>query len=1417
MKFFLRIACGLLVGLCCLLPKSQAQNWIWAENGTSGGTVDVLELQLDSAKNSYVFGTFQGTVDFGDTTLSAVNTGDYFIAKYSGNGEQLWVTSIEWTNGTRNGFAVDGAGNAYINSAFAGTITVGGSSYTSMGGRDLLLVKVDPNGNVLWAAHTPSTSDNQGTGVAADANGNVYQTGWIAGTVAFGSVSLSAPGGTVYCFIVQYDNAGVPQWGNVYGNTTYHSTGSGLAVDAGGNAYVCGWFSQTVNFGAATLTETGAGPYDGFLLQLNALGTEQWAVQVGGSGDDACRRVRIGLDGDVYVGGYYGGTSSFGTQSLSGSGSYLARCTPAGAFQWAINVPVENDFAVGETGLVHLATDAGVQQYSATGSSLGLLSTTGTTAGGMDVGHDNRLYFGGHFTTSATIGTFALSATGTPLFVAKHMNCALSTNALLTDVLCNGDSTGSIAVSPANGCDPYTYLWSNGATTATISSLPAGTYSISITDADGCAVDSTTTVAQPAALSHILSISQHLTCGADSNGAASINVVGGVSPYTYLWSNGESTSTAFQLPIGTNYVTITDNNGCAIVDSVALNGPPALHIDTAVVSDVLCNGAATGSIVVIASGGSSPFTFDWSNAAAGSAVANLAAGSYTLTLTDASSCTNSAAYTVGQNAQITNLFSGISGSTCANTNNGAATANPGGGQPPYSIAWANGGTDSTNTVLSSGYQSLVITDSNACTLTDSVLISAPAVLQLTTSTLNNVLCNGDSTGSITIASAGGTTPYTYNWSTGDTTSAAGNLGAGSYNLTVLDANGCSDSSGYTIVEPSPLSNAFTAVQQIACAGDSNGSATAIATGGTMPYSYLWSNGSTDSTATALPPGYTTIAITDSNNCTQTDSVLITEPALLQIGFTAISGVLCQGDSNGSATAIATSGTMPYSYLWSNGSTDSTANALPSGYTTIALTDSNNCTLTDSVLITEPALLQMGFAAINSVLCHGDSTGFITVTGSGGTLPYSFAWSNGVDGATNSALVAGSYTVMLTDTAGCTDSATYTVSQPSALMNSFTGIADPLCYGTANGTATANPAGGTAPYTFLWSNGGTDSLGTGLDTGTNMLSISDANGCLFTDQVSLAAPDSLQITLDSLTDVDCFGDSTGAISVSVVGGTPGYAFSWSNGALMATASGLTAGTHSITVTDDNGCQHNESYLVEEMPAITSSFSGVADVLCFGDSNGTATVNAAGGLAPYQFLWSTGDTTASSNLLPAGTATVAIADALGCTLLVQVQTGTPNALTTGITSTADSTECSGTATALPQGGTAPYSFDWDTNAGGQTTPTALDLCAGQLYCVIVSDANGCMTDTCTSIISTGMEVASRQSGPAVYPNPASSVVTIAAANNEQSTIQLLDLSGRVVLVETGSSPQQLNVAALARGSYLLRIQDSAGTYLSKIILQ
>ncbi len=922
------------------------------------------------------------------------------------------------------------------------------------------------------------------------------------------------------------------------------------------------------------------------------------------------------------------------------------------------------------------------------------------------------------------------------------LNCSLvSTVTDTTDVSCFGYADGGAIVTAINGYNNYYYSL-DGATAqqndGTFTNLIAGTYQVIVSDDDNCADTVGFVITQPTGMT-ITSSSSMTSCNGGADGTATFTVSGGTPGYAYNWSTtpAQITPTATGLSAGMHYITVTDANNCSQIDSVMVTEPTA--VTTSMASSIVsCFGGNDGTATITASGGTPNYTYVWSTT------------------------------------------------------------------PVQTTATATG--------LTIGTYYVTITDANICIATDSVTITQNTEIILS-STSTSVNCSGGTDGTATVTASGGITGYTYAWSTTpvQTMATASNLSAGQYFVTVTDGANCTAIDTITVGTINPII-ITTSGTPASCIGVNNGTATVSATGGAGGFTYVWSTTpvQTTTTATGLASGSYTVTVTDANGCNDTSNIFISTNIVL-ISTTDSTDVSCFGGNDGTATIAVTGGSTPYTYTWSvmGAPNASTITNLAAGTYTVTSTDANGCFRVDNIQVNQPTAV-LTTTTTTAASCNGGSDGSATIQVTGGAMPYGFAWSTTPtqNTATATALSAGQYYVTVTDANNCQyiDSAIVVEPTPLVLVTSMVPVS---CNGGNDGSAWVTISGGTAPYNSSWNTSPitNDTIISNLQANTYTVTVIDANGCQATANVMVSEPGLAMAGDITSTDISCNGGSDGTAAANITGGTGTYSYLWSNNQLTSSASNLPAGTHSVIVTDQNGCSLTILDTLSEPTAITLVVNQQA-AGCFNSSDGIAFVTASGGTLDstglYAYAWNTspfqfGDT--AVGLIGGQSYSVIVTDANGCTENTSIAIDQPTPVT--VTSTVENIACfgdtDGSATVVPSGGTAGYTYQWDANAGNQTTATATNLGIGT-YDVTVTDAIGCESVHSVAITQPGEMSTNTNFFEVLCKGESTGTATIQAAGGTPGYTYLWDANA-------GSQTSQI-ASNLAAGQYFVSVTDASG---------
>ncbi|MBI4646522.1 MAG: SprB repeat-containing protein, partial [Bacteroidia bacterium] len=510
----------------------------------------------------------------------------------------------------------------------------------------------------------------------------------------------------------------------------------------------------------------------------------------------------------------------------------------------------------------------------------------------------------------------------------------------------------------------------------------------------------------------------------------------------------------------------------------------------------------------------------------------MAAGWYYVTIGDANNCGPiEDSVEIGEPPLLSTSITGID-VLCNGDNTGTIDLTVTGGTGIPAFIWSNGETTEDLTGLSANWYYVTVTDINACQAFDSIELTEPSALVLTYVS-NHVSTVGGNDGSIDVTVSGGVIPYSFLWASGETSEDIDSLYAGFYAITVTDSNNCVVSQLIQISNPECyLTVSISASTNVSCFGGNDGEATVLAENGTIPYLYLWSDGQTTETAVNLTAGTYSVTVTDDINCTAITNVTITEPALL---VTTIAGanISCNGADDGSADLTVTGGTIPYAFAWSNTESSEDISSLSPATYYVTVTDFNGCIAIDSVEISEPDILVTNITG-TEVTCNGSNDGSADLTVTGGTSSYNFAWSNGAITEDISGLIAGTYTVIVTDNNDCITNDTIIIGEPGALAITYL-ITESTC-SASDGAIDVTVTGGTPQYIYLWDDAVTDEDRDTLCAGIYCGTVTDANGCTFDGCVTVNDPPAISIDSENSTDILCNGNNNGTITVTASGGT-----------------------------------------------------------------------------------------------------------------------------------------------------------------------------------------------------------------------------------------------------------------------------------------
>lgn len=976
-------------------------------------------------------------------------------------------------------------------------------------------------------------------------------------------------------------------------------------------------------------------------------------------------------------------------------------------------------------------------------------------------------------------------------------------------ISCNGAADGTVVPNISGGVEPYTYSWTGSAgfnsNASFLENLGPGSYSLELTDANGCLISYEVELTEP----DVLIVSENetervnVTCFGQNTGsvsiewtngsvgpyALSIGEMGNIDPVFTLSAYNDPSYSFGNLPAGNYWITISDANGCEVLlDDILITQPAeGLELVDLEVSDfngfqISCFGVADGSIRFNLIGSQGDVTYTWtgpdgfnSNA---QQLENLGPGTYELQISDESGCELDRTFVLEEPEALTleDEISDYNGFqiTCNEGSDGFIRLSPSGGNLEYTFLWTgSNGFESTETNLegiSAGTYQVTVLDANGCSLTREYIITEPEGLEITESEEDrvDVLCFGQSTGEISFRlSRPSSPPYNYyiqqsGAELGSTGSAEeisstewsfANLPAGVYDITVIDANGCTEQLNGIEIQQPETGVSISAINitdfngfEISCSGTQDGRIEVVLVGGSGDYEYAWTgpNEFTANTSTIenLGPGIYELTVTDTNGCAvDTGELEITEPDELSLnddfsiynGF----GISCFGGNDGFISLSPSGGTETFSITWTgpNGfsSVETRIENLEAGTYDLVLEDGNGCVLTETYELTEPPLLEARVSEIVDVLCYGEPTGAVTVAVSGGASEaYSFSWRHNGAGIAESeqnpiSLVAGIYEVTVSDINGCAVFLSdITVNQPPAPLEVVLNPSEVSCYNANDGSITSEISGGVAPYQISWNFGSIQPNLVGIGPGTYEITVTDANACVVVESVSIAAVPVFEITPE-VTQISCFGENDGSINLNLVGGQAPVRAFWDHGPEQAAIFNLSPGEYNVTIIEGTGCEFRRTFFINE-PEILIVTGIVENALeCTDGQSGSIDLIVSGGTPPYTYEWSNGERTADLTSLTVGWYSVNVTDQSGCYSTQRFQVVRPQPIQVSIV-TYQETECE------PRnirdifeinidGGVAPYTVNW---SHGEVSANGYQMSTEDpgIYTLTVTDAAGCI---------------------------------------------------------------------------------------------
>jgi len=1237
-------------------------NFLWANMGSGPHTDRGLGIGCDPAGNIYVTGQFTDTITFANTHFSNLYDA-IFLVKYNSAGAEQWFDMAGGgTLNIANGIAVDNSSNIYLTGNFTGTLSFFGAPTVTLTNKytnRIFVAKYNNTGKLLWDVSDGSSSAVTANAISLDASGNAYIIGNFEcrmnsyadqyGQGTFNSV------GSWDIFVSEYESTtGAWQWSRQMAGHL-DNLGYSIAVDGAGDIYTAGSFDED-------MIVTGNGNYLGYntsSVNCNSLycadpyyGSFQY-VPTSGANDifiakpidlsrqpydfylrngNVCTRPVVGVEID---------TTTIDTVSFCVSGTLTANPNTCNIIGPNYNYTWSNGAA------------GSVASFSTTG----LYYVTATSQDGCFQSVDS-------------------------MYVIIHPNPPVPTITDNIGVNINAVKTKPILICGNNitltggGFGTATYYWSGGGTNDSlkIAADTNGQYCFNVTNTFGCTnsncvdvtIEDSLPVIKPG-LSCIKCIQDTIAfCKGQTFTMFAFDSISNLGISTTLcippgstfikniWSvTPDSASyTAITYCPGTNsflprdsgWYSITDTiirkNLCdstvsVVHDSVFVRLYPIPTDSNLSISgkSLICPGDTT---LLIASGPN----FIWSPGGSTKDSIWVGPGSYSISskITNQYGCSASAAAGFSVSTKAAPIVNVTPANSVVCPGDSVQLTCTGVGnfqwQGPNGII---GGNSSFIYVTAPGSYYCVLSDTNLCTPVLSSTANVTLYSYPYLATTSQTICPGDSARVYVVSSAGSTILWQPPLNGSDTSMEV--TKGGTYTCEVTSC-GIVTTCNITITVSAPLATITATPTEIFCAGDS-----VVLTANSGMASYQWTPGSVNTqTYTVTQPGTYTLVTLNSDGCLAVAHTTIIQTPAINPQLI-INGPPCNGDSGTISVNNITGGTQPYTFLWNNGSTVSGIRSLPGSYT-VAITDSKGCTAIADTTMTQPAVL-VAMAISTNALCY-DSNGTITTAGTtGGTLPYTYTWSNG---STQSSILAkaGSDSVIVKDSNGCEAIAKATITQPTHITDSLVLLTKILCNGDSTGSAKVFAKGGTPPYSYLWNSPvpQTTPLATGLPAGPYLVTITDSNRCILDVPILLTQPAAV-VTTAITPNILCIGQTDTLFSIST-GGTPPYTYTWSNGSTGSSiiVSPVINTTYTITSTlDSNKCVGTmDTVLVKVNPPL-SVVTISPDTICPGGS-AVLIAKGSGGDNTYTYLWQAGNITGDSihvSPLTDTTYTVTLADA------------------------------------------------------------------------------------------------------------------------------------------------------------------------------
>ncbi len=1166
-----------------------------------------------------------------------------------------------------------------------------------------------------------------------------------------GAVAFTATGGTgAYSLKLDGESSAtplLPRTGLAAGIHTY------TIADANGCSYTN---SFTVNEPQKLVLQATLAGYNGYAIRcFGATDT----IHVAATGGTAGYRYILGTSTD---------TISTSTFANLGNGTYKVKVVDAHgcvdsaslllnaptAVKWkkvTITDPSCNGVA---NGTISLQPDGGVSGYS-----YNIYRDANVVGLNMPSSDFNNLSVGDYRITVTDANGCSHDTTGLKLIEPDSLQIN-SFNTIAS--ICKGDS-GKAVVVLKGGTAPYTVKVGSdlySANPSTQINLLAGNYTAYISDSKGCGIgrgnpnasDTTFTITEPTSKLTASPNVDPVKCFGESNGSVRLSATGGWGGYSYYLLDAANGNPPFNvtktnLKAGSYKFVVSDSLNCHDTLSITVPQPQQLAALLNKV-DVLCYGGHDGQLAVSDTlGGVQPYHYqlDGGTPTTSNLFPNLLAGAHQVSMVDANGCVLTKTETINQPDEIISTLVDSVNPPCG-TSTGMLKVNVVGGTPTFNMSWDIAGTAVNGAQvsnLSAGNYNLTVTDGHGCQKPFTYTLVNPDAPQLENVAATDLRCFGDQSGKVEFYVNGTNQPVDVSLTLGGATvgsnhfsdkqtSNFSNLQAGSYELSMVDSHGCFSSKAITVAEPSKVTLTLDK-RDVSCYNTATGAAIANVNGGIAPYNINWSTGkdvqtvSTD-TLTQLQGGTYIATVTDSKGCGDKllplkDSITIIAPVTpLAFGSESIAKPKCAGESTGQALLSAQGGWGSYTFTL-NGQSSSNGQfySLASGSYPAILSDANGCSITKTVVVPQTLPLSLMASTVNNLTCYQNASGSIYVTPVNGETPFLYGLDGSSLGYSNGfgKLAAGTHTIVVQDKNGCSSQLDVLLTQPDSLNLDFTVVSD-TC-GRGVGLLAPMVYGGTQPFTYTYNDKVFEEALKHLYSGNYKISVKDRYGCRDSSIATVGDVSGPKIANVAVSPVSCAEKSDGAATITTVGGNGSVSVMWPGMNLSGVSvSGLPKGDVKAVATDEHQCSDTVTVSIPGPDPLTLAAANLVNPLCYGYTNGSATVSPMGGTAPYSILWNNGTVGGTVEQLPSGSYTAQVTDAHECQNSITLSLTDPDPIKPTVPTSA--VLCSNQSIML-DAGYSGCDYSWTSTNGFTSNLRSVTISDEGTYTVWVTDIKGC----------------------------------------------------------------------------------------------